>query len=271
MTEAEILEAVEHAVNKLGFRALVLQAGEDFWYDEAKLYSIVKKIRARFGVLIFVSLGERPLATYRKLYAAGARGALIRFETADAELYKQVKPESNLADRLMLIKAIKDLGYLVITGFLVGLPDPAPRGPQSGSKRRNGRNILNDIRLTAELGAEMFSFGPFIPHPATPLAEAKKPRLNTVLNAIAQARLMYPAARILVTTALETLCAAKGAREGLLAGANSIMINITPSKYRRLYEIYPNRAGVEADTPERIDQMLKLLRSLGRAPTDIGL
>ncbi|MBI2440487.1 MAG: [FeFe] hydrogenase H-cluster radical SAM maturase HydE [Lentisphaerae bacterium] len=271
MSEQEILQAVEYAVNQLGFRALVLQSGEDFWYSEAKLCRIVREIRARFSVLIFLSLGERPRATYHKLYEAGARGALIRFETSDAEQYKKIKPESTLADRLGLIKDLRDLGYLIISGFLMGLPDPTAGVAQSGPRGQNGRNVLADIKRTAESGAEMFSFGPFIPHPETPLAAARGPRLATVLNAIAQARLMYPTAKILVTTALETLDPAQGARAGLMAGANSLMINITPQKYRRLYEIYPNRAGVEDDTPKRIDKLLELLHALGRAPTDIGV
>lgn len=302
MTPDEILEAAEYAVKQLGFRALVLQSGEDPWYDEAKLSWIVSEIRSRLGALIFVSLGERPFSSYRRLFASGARGALIRFETADTQLYRKIKPESNLADRLKLIKALRELGYLIITGFLVGLPES------------NTKDILKNIKLTAQLSGElispeadlgadlslrssprltkgevptlracpssarevgtkegMFSFGPFLPHPQTPLARSKAPPLSTILRTIAQTRLMYPQAKILVTTALETLAPEQGARQALMAGANSLMINITPLKYRRLYEIYPHRAGVEDDTPKRINQVIQLLRSLGRAPTDLGV
>ena len=117
----------------------------------------------------------------------------------------------------------------------------------------------------------MFSFGPFIPHPGTPLKDVKSPSLEAVLNAIARARLMYPESKIVVTTALETLDKEKGAREGLMAGGNSIMINVTPENYRSLYEIYPSRAHIELSVETRIKQVLDLLYSLGRAPTDLGL
>lgn len=292
MTQEEILESVGYAVNKLGFKALVLQSGEDPYYDEDKLESIVREIRARYPVLIFVSIGERPISTYLKMYQAGARGALIRFETANPDIYAGVKPGSDPAQRIKLIKDVGELGYLIITGFLVGLPGEM------------NQDIIRNIKLTGELTMPaqvsyqrpmairwpgdafsnkadpivaasakegMFSFGPFIAHPRTPLAETPSPKLSRMLNTIAHARLMYPEARILVTTALETLDTQNGAREGLMAGANSLMINITPIRYRRLYEIYPDRAGADDDIPARIDSVLKLLYSLGRAPTDIGI
>lgn len=278
MTQEEILDSVGYAVEKLGFKALVLQSGEDPYYDEDKLESIVRAIRERYPVLIFVSIGERPLSTYGKIYQAGARGALIRFETSDPDTYARVKPGSDPGRRVKLIKDLGEMGYLLITGFLVGLPG------------ETHRDIIKNIKLTGELagGASaespvtdhsadssakegMLSFGPFIPHPRTPLADVPSPKLSRMLNTIARARLMYPESRIVVTTALETLDPLNGAREGLMAGANSLMINITPVKYRRLYEIYPNRAGAGDDIAARIDSVLELLYSLGRAPTDIGL
>lgn len=259
MTREEIISSMDYAVNTLGFKSLVLQSGEDYWYDDEKLYLIIKEIKEKFPALIFLSIGERSVELYKKLYDLGARGILMRFETCNRSHYADLKPGTDLEDRITLLKQLKEIGYLIITGFLVGLP---------GQK---SREILENIKLTSALGAEMFSFGPFIPHPQTPLADTPKPKLATMLNAIARARLMYPEARILVTTALETLDKEKGAREGLMAGANSLMINITPLKYRKLYEIYPDRAGNEDEITNRIDAVLKLLNDLGRAPTDIGI
>jgi biotin synthase len=259
MTLEEIMSNVDYAVNKLGFKSLVLQSGEDYWYDDDKLYTIIKAIREKFPTLIFLSIGERSVELYKQLYDLGARGVLMRFETCNKNSYAQLKPGLELEKRIDLLKQLRNIGYLIITGFLVGLP---------GQK---SKEVLENIKLTAALGAEMFSFGPFIPHPQTPLADNPKPKLSTMLNAIAKARLMYPEARILVTTALETLDKEKGAREGLMAGANSLMINITPLKYRKLYEIYPDRAGTDDEITTRIDSILKLLNDLGRAPTDIGV
>jgi biotin synthase len=254
----EILKAVDNAV-QLGFKALVLQSGEDPYYDADKLEAIVREIRNHYPVLLFVSIGERDINTYKRLYNAGARGVLIRFETSNHEVFAKVKPESNLEARLKLIKDIRELGYLIVTGFLVGLP-----GEKKG-------DILRNIKLTAELGAEMFSFGPFIPHSQTPLKDANLPNLTQMFKTIARARLMNPEAKILVTTALETLDNNNGARQGLLAGANSIMINITPLQYRKLYDIYPKRFGVDLDTQKHIDKVIQLLKSLGRAPTDLSV
>jgi len=265
----EILKAVDNAV-QLGFKALVLQSGEDPYYDADKLETIVREIRNRYPVLLFVSIGERDLNTYKRLYEAGARGVLIRFETSNPELYTKVKPESTLEARLKLIKDIRELGYLIVTGFLVGLP-----GEKKG-------DVLRNIKLTASLGAEMFSFGPFIPHSQTPLKDAGSPNLTQMFKTIARARLMNPEAKILVTTALETLgkndtsplrdpVRDNGARQALLAGANSIMINVTPLQYRKLYDIYPERFGVDLDTQKHINQVIQLLQSLGRAPTDLSV
>lgn len=254
----EILAAVDEAVS-YGFQALVLQSGEDPYYTDDMLEQIIKDIRARHPVLLFVSVGERSFDAYKRMYDAGARGALIRFESSNPDIYARIKPDGELGPRLELIKQIRDLGYLLVTGFLVGLP---------GQKNED---VMKDIKMTAELGAEMFSFGPFIPHPDTPLAGEKTPSLKKTLDTIANARIMNPEAKILVTTALETLWGLDGAKQGLMAGANSLMINVTPQKYRKLYDIYPERFGTEMDVQEHINVVISLLRSIGRAPTDLSV
>ncbi len=254
----EILSAVDEAVSH-GFQALVLQSGEDAYYTDDKLEAIVREIRARHPVLIFVSVGERSADAYRRLYDAGARGVLLRFESSNEEIYKKIKPASSMTGRLDLIRNLKDIGYLIVTGFLIGLP---------GQKNDD---IMRDIKMTADLGAEMFSFGPFIPHPETPLAGEKTPSLKKVLDTVANARIMNPDAKILVTTALETVWGLDGAKNALMAGGNSLMINVTPEKYRSLYDIYPDRFGTEIKIEEHIDMVVSLLRSIGRAPTDLSV
>lgn len=257
MAPEEIIEAVGIAYSK-GFKAVVLQSGEDMWYDSRILAEIVRELRDRFPMLFIASIGERDLDTYRRLYDAGCRGVLLRFETANGESYSRLRPGHTVEDRLNLIRELHRMGYLIFTGFLIGLPGD------------NAEDIFRNIELTGELGAEMFSFGPFIPHPDTPMARIMPPALEVVLQVIARARILYPEAKILVTTALETLDR-DGARLGLLSGANSLMIDITPVEYRKLYTIYPDRAGTELGLDERIHQVVELLHSLGRAPTDLGL
>lgn len=259
MTIDEIVAATDHAVNKLGFKALVLQSGEDLWYSDEKLVEMINRIREKCGVLLFLSLGERSFDTYKKLYAAGARGVLLRFETSNAKLYEELRPGRKLETRLELSRQLRDLGYLLITGSIIGLPGATDE------------DHLNDIKTAKSLLPEMYSFGPLVPHPSTPLSNNPIIQLSSILEVIARCRIMDPEGKIVVTTAMETLFGGEGKRQGLMAGANSLMLNVTPVRYRQLYDIYPNRAGMDKDIELQIKETLALLRELGRAPTDLGL
>ena len=267
MSEVEITETAVHAVKELGFKALVLQSGEDSFYTDGLLISIIKKIREHCGVLLFISIGERSAACYRRLYDAGAYGALLRFETSNAELYSSLHPQSKrkLSDRLALIRELKQIGFVLATGFMVGLPGETEQ------------DLINNILLTKSINPDMFSFGPFIPHPHTQLASSAKLSSELALKTIALSRLVAPDSHILVTTALETLDH-EAKRKALLAGANSLMINVTPGKYCRYYDIYPGKMqdtenkttkGKKPKTQDTIRETLNLLYSLGRAPTDL--
>jgi len=185
-----------------------------------------------------------------KLYAAGARGLLLRFETSDPELYSKLHNGDKLEDRLRDLKTAHEIGYLILTGGLVGLPG------------QTEESLLNDIMLAKELHAEMYTFGPVLP---------SKTQTDLVLKVLAICRLVDPVnAKIVVTTGFETLDQ-NAPKLGLLAGANSLMLNVTPLKYRQLYEIYPNRAHAAEEIKTQIRNALDLLYSLGRAPTDLGV
>jgi biotin synthase len=250
MTDAEILNAVDEAVNKFGFKALVLQSGEDPEFTSDRLAKLVKEIKKRYAVLIFVSVGEIGLDGLQKLYDAGARGLLMRFETSNLKLYSKLHCGDKFSERLQDIKDAYKIGYLVLTGGLIGLPG------------QTEEDLLNDILLTKELHAEMFSFGPVLP---------EGPSTEMVLKVLAVSRIIDPKnAKIVVTTGFETL--EKEARSlGLMAGANSMMLNVTPVKYRGLYSIYPGRAHEKEEIDTQIKEAVDLLYSLGRAPTDIGI
>ena len=250
MTDAEILKAVDEAVNKYGFKALVLQSGEDPEFTSDRLAKLIREIKERYAVLIFVSVGEIGKQGLQELYDAGARGLLLRFETSDKNLYSKLHCGDKLSDRLQDIKDAYKIGYLVLTGGLVGLPG------------QTEEDLLNDILLTKELHAEMFSFGPVLP---------EGPAAELVLKVLAVSRIIDPKnAKIVVTTGFETL--EKEARSlGLMAGANSMMLNVTPMKYRGLYSIYPGRAHEKEEIDTQIKEAVDLLYSLGRAPTDIGI
>ena len=259
LTPEQILEAARQAIQVHGFKALVLQSGEDSGYTIEELAWIIRKIKDNWPALIFISFGEVGLDNLKTLYDAGARGLLLRFETSNPKLYKQVTSGKDLWLRIAHLKKAYELGYLVITGGLIGLP------------QQSQEDLLNDILLTKELHAEMYSFGPFIMHPQTPLAGYPSPEVETVLKVIAISRIIDATnAKILVTTALETLDP-DARREALLSGANSVMLNVTPLEYRSLYSIYPARAHESEQIEAQIDQTVALLRSLGRSPTDLSI
>lgn len=248
MSEQEIISAAENAV-KLGFKALVLQSGEDLFYTKKMLSRIIKKIK-NMGVLVCLSIGERDFDTYKTLYKKGAKAVLLRFETSNKKIYEKMKPKKKLKDRISLIKKLQSIGYLVSTGFLIGLP------------KENINDLIDNILLTKKLKPDMYSFGPFIRPKSKQNIE-----LNLLLNTISTVRIIDKKSKILVTTALETI-SSKGKKLGLLAGANSLMIDVTPKKYAKLYRLYK---GKFKEMKEEIKNTLFLLYSLGRAPTDLGL
>lgn len=257
MSEEEILSNAKHAIETLKFKAIVLQSGEDGFYTAEMLARIVTNIR-NMGTLVFLSIGMRSKQTYKQLYDAGARAILLRFETSDRNIFATLRPGTDFDQRIDLIKYAKSIGYLVATGFMIGLPGETQE------------TIADNILLTKQLGAEMHSFGPLIPAEGTPLANEHKTNIDMLLKIIAISRLTDRKSKILVTTAMETLDPSARKR-GLLAGGNSMMLNLTPEQYRKLYAIYPGRADNQKEIKQNIDETTNLLYSIGRAPTDIGL
>ena len=258
MSPAQVVRCAKEAIETYGFKALVLQSGESRSYTIDELEAIVRKIR-NLGALVFISFGEIGIDGLKRLYKSGARGLLMRFETSNPKLYKKLHPGQDLKTRLWHLREAYKMGYLILTGSLIGLAG------------QTSEDILNDIHLAKDLNAEMYSFGPFLPHPETPLKDIKPVDETLVLKVLALARLIGDKeAKILITTAFETL--SKDARKaGLMAGGNSVMLNVTPIQFRKQYAIYPHRAHEKETIQKQIDETIALLRSLGRAPTDLGV
>ncbi len=258
LNTGEILEVVADAVKRFGFKGIVLQSGEDPSYSSEEILDLIKKIRDDFPIFIFLSVGEIEEDFYRQAFDAGAKAVLFRFETSDSNLYSKLHPHSSLKKRIRYLEFFKDIGYIIATGSLIGLP---------GQK---AEDVIDDFMFAKELGCDMYSFGPFIPHPDTPLSGYKAPDVEYVFKALSVLRLIDPYGKILVTTALESINP-QARRQALMGGANSIMLNLTPKDYVGFYDIYPNRATVDVSVENQIEDALQLLKSIGRAPTDLGI
>jgi len=258
MTEDEIFFTVREAVEKYGFKAIVLQSGEDPYFDVEKLSALIRRIRKAFPLLLFISTSEVGEMGLKEFYKAGARGVLIRFETSNPQLYEKLHNEK-IEQRISEIESAKKLGFLVLTGGLIGIPQQTPE------------DIINDILFAKSLNPEMYTFGPFLPHPQTPMKNEKKPDLDLVLKTTALIRLHDPYGKIVSTTAVETLSPERGRTAAFMAGANSLMLNLTPMKYKKLYQIYPERIHENETIEFQIQKALSDLKKLGRAPTDLGI
>ncbi len=234
MTPDEIYLAVDRAVNKEGYKLVVLQSGEDDYYSDDDLVALIDKIKKKLRVFVFISVGERPSDFYERAFRAGATGSLFRFETSNPALYKVMHPGHTLDERLRCLQDQIDIGYYVASGGLIGLPG------------QTIKDMADDLLLVKKLGVPMLSSGPWLESKNSPLASQKskvesQKLLELTLNYIAAARLLMPEIKIPVTTALETLDPESGRHKGLLAGANALMFNITPEKYRNDYNLYDHK------------------------------
>ena len=225
----ELIETARKAA-KNGFKSLVLQSGEDVYYSKDKFSHIIEEIK-KFGVSIILSVGERTYAEYKAWREAGADGYLMRIETTDKELYHRLDPGMSWQHRYECLLMLKELGYSLGSGIMVGLPG------------QSIESIANDLMFLKELGVSLSGIGPFIPHPQTPLANEKGGTLDLALRTMAVQRLLMPNIDIPATTAMEVLHP-DGRKMALASGANLFMTNAT-GECRKLYDLYPGKTGVK--------------------------
>jgi len=256
MAPEAIIKIAQKAAG-IGFRTVVLQSGEDFYYTAEVLAGVVREIK-RTGMAVTLSVGERSPREYQVWREAGADRYLLKFETSHYGLYAWLHPGSSLEKRLGCLKELKRLGYQLGSGIIVGLPG------------QTMEMLADDLHLMRSLELEMAGIGPFIPHPGTPLGGFPAGSVTLGLKVLALARLLLPWAHLPATTALGSLHQ-DGWRLGLQGGANVLMPNLTPQEFRSLYEIYPQKKEV-AGTPEQLYASLKqLVEQTGRqVATDHG-
>ena len=265
MTPEEILGCAREA-HRLGYGSVVIQAGEDPGLRAQTLAALVREIKATTPLAVTLSLGERSDADLALWREAGADRYLLRFETSDPALYARIHPSlpGTLSDRMAQLDRMRAMGYEIGTGVMVGIPG------------QTWAILADDIEMFKKFDMDMIGIGPFLPSPRTPLGgpaaasflappgqQVPNDELTT-LKAVALARLVCPQANIPSTTALATLDPAAGRELGLTRGANVVMPNVTPPKYRVLYEIYPGKACIHETAQVCHGCMEVRIRSLGR-------
>jgi biotin synthase len=264
MSAEEILECVQLAV-QYGYGTVVLQAGEDYGITRDWLSDIITRIKRETNLAITLSLGEREEAELIAWRQAGADRYLLRFETTNRELYDRIHPPlpGRFSDRFQILRGLREIGYEVGSGIMVGIPG------------QSFEDLANDILLFKEYNIDMIGIGPYIPHPGTPLGMSIEEHLcpsgeqvpGTELmtcKVVALTRILCPLINIPSTTALATINRVEGRIHGLSRGANIVMPNLTPKKYRELYEIYPAKASCDENADESNSRIKNSINAMGR-------
>ena len=275
LSAQEIIDAAKVA-DKLGYSTVVLQSGEDLDYSIFDLCAVITAIKRETKCVVTMAVGEMEKDDYMAMKAAGADRYLLKIETSDRELFKKLKPDSDFDQRLQCLHWLKELGYEVGSGVMVGLPG------------QSLEVLADDLLLFKELDLDMIGIGPFIPHPNTPLGcralehssigalegsdNAVKCSndqmftnnlLDLTLRMVALTRIITRNTNIPATTAVGTIDR-EGRQKALQCGANIMMPNVTPAQYRKYYEIYPDKICIDEKPSDCSNCIAAMLASTGR-------
>lgn len=251
LTQEEILSCC-HNGYELGFRTFVLQGGEDLFFSDPKMVAIISAIKKIYpDCAVTLSIGERSFASYKAMFAAGADRYLLRHETINHSHYALLHPKAlSLNNRLQCLENLKKIGYQVGTGFMVGSPF------------QTADNLIEDLLFIRTFNPQMIGIGPFVPHKDTAFHDKKAGTVQQTLRLIAILRLMLPRALIPATTALGTIDPT-GREQGILAGANVVMPNLSPIMVRNKYALYDNKICTGEEAAECINCLKARLQKIG--------
>ena len=258
MTEGEIVDSAAWAADN-GYGSVVLQSGEIQSEENAAFVErVLARVHDRFGDSfgVTLSLGEQTPETYLRWRNAGAHRYLLRIETSNPELYARLHPsDHSWAARRECLHVLRELGYVVGTGVMIGLP------------WQTTGDLANDIRFFMDEDIDMVGMGPFIPTPGTPLGAAEvtpdaSRRLELALRMIAATRICLGNVNIAAATALQAIDP-EGREKGLKAGANVVMPNVTPRKYREGYVLYPGKPCTGENSEECRGCLARRIASVG--------
>lgn len=254
LTEEEILSCCAQG-HALGFRTFVLQSGEDAHYTDAVICRLIEEIRKKYpDSALTLSLGEKPKKSYQSYFEAGADRYLLRHESADARHYARLHPENlTLAQRKECLYALREIGFQVGAGFMVGSP------------YQNYGHLAEDLLFLREFQPHMVGVGPFIPHCDTIFAGEKMPDARLTLVLLALVRLILPQVLLPSTTALGTVDP-MGREKGLKAGGNVVMPNLSPLEHRKEYALYNDKICTGEEAAEGLAALKKRIIAAGFEP-----
>ncbi|MBQ9638511.1 MAG: [Bacteroidales bacterium] len=252
MTLEEILACCRLGY-QFGMRTFVLQSGEDAWWTDERLCQVVASIRSEFAdCAITLSVGERSRESYQRLFDSGANRYLLRHETADAAHYAQLHPsDMSFAHRIQCLHTLKEIGYQVGCGFMVGSPG------------QTDATLLQDLQFITSFRPHMVGIGPFVATQHTPFANEPNGEVELTLRLLAIIRLLHPTVLLPATTALGSLHPL-GREQGIRAGANVVMPNLSPVENRKQYNIYDNKICLGDDVAHCRSCLERRIESVGR-------
>lgn len=252
--EAEQIIDLASKAKGYGYKTVVLQSGEDEYFTADRVSYIVKEIK-KLNLAITLSIGERSFDEYKAFKEAGADRYLLRIETTDKKLYEELDPNMSHEERKKCLGYLKELGYEVGTGSLVGLPN------------QTLESLAEDLLFFKEIDADMIGIGPFIPNEDTPLKDSNRGDFNLSLKMMALTRLLLPDINIPATTAMETMNP-NGRIIALQSGANVVMPNVTEGDARKWYTLYPGKICVD-DSPAHCKACITgKINSIGRSVSE---
>ncbi len=251
LTPEEILECCREGY-ELGFRTFVLQGGEDGFFTDEILVPLIKEIKDKYpDCAITLSLGERSYDSYKKLREAGADRYLLRHETADEEHYSRLHPEEmSFSRRMECLKNLKELGFQVGCGFMVG----APHG--------SAKTLAKDLKFIEEFSPQMCGIGPYLTHKDTPFRDMPNGSFELTLFLLSLVRLIKSDLLLPSTTALGTI--RQGGREmGIKAGGNVVMPNLSPLRHRKKYLLYNDKIATGEEAAEGLEKLKQQMKAIG--------
>lgn len=250
LTDEQILDSCRNGY-ALGFRTFVLQGGEGVITVD-RICSVVRRIRETYpDCAITLSLGEYDRADYQKMFDSGANRYLLRHETADPRHYSRIHPpEMSFENRIRCLYDLRDIGFQVGCGFMVGSP------------YQTTESLAMDLKFIEDFSPDMCGVGPFIPQKDTPFGNYSAGSAEKTIYLLSLIRLIKPNILLPATTALGTI-EIGGRERGIAAGANVVMPNLSPESERKKYALYDNKLSTGAESAEHLEMLKKSVAAIG--------